>query len=94
MVTYRNKTYIPHSAHSLNNFPNSLHPQGYKDQQQVEQGFRFLKDPLFFAHAVFLKTERRIQTMLMIMGLALLVYPIAERKLREALKKMDETLMN
>ncbi|MFO8077157.1 MAG: IS1634 family transposase, partial [Thermoplasmatota archaeon] len=29
--------------------------QGYKDQQQVERGFRFLKDPLFFAHSLFLK---------------------------------------
>jgi len=68
--------------------------QAYKDQQQVERGFRFLKDPLFFAHAVFLKTERRIQAMVMIMGLALLIYAIAERKLREALKKMDETLLD
>lgn len=66
--------------------------QAYKDQQQVERGFRFLKDPLFFAHAVFLKTERRIQAMVMVMGLALLIYAIAERKLREVLKKMDETL--
>lgn len=66
--------------------------QAYKDQQQVEHGFRFLKDPLFFAHAIFLKTERRIQAMVMIMGLALLVYAIAERKLRTALEKMDETL--
>jgi transposase len=49
---------------------------------------------LFFAHAVFLKTDRQIQTMLMIIGLASLVYPTAEWKLREALKKMDETLMN
>ncbi|MHC1636336.1 MAG: hypothetical protein ACXQTS_06960 [Candidatus Methanospirareceae archaeon] len=30
--------------------------------------------------------------MVMIMGLALMVYSIAERKLREALKKADETL--
>jgi len=66
--------------------------QGYKDQQQVEHGFRFLKDPLFFTHAIFLKTERRIQAMVMIMGLALLVYAIAEKKLRKALEKMNETL--
>lgn len=66
--------------------------QAYKDQQQVEHGFRFLKDPLFFTHAIFLKTERRIQAMVMIMGLALLVYAIAERKLRKALETMDETL--
>jgi len=68
--------------------------RAYKDQQQVERGFRFLKDPLFFAHAIFLKTERRIQAMVMIIGLALLIYAIAERKLREALKKMDEALLD
>jgi transposase len=66
--------------------------QAYKDQQHVEHGFRFLKDPLLFSHAVFLKTERRIQVMVIIMGLALLEYAIAERKLRTALEKMDETL--
>jgi len=64
----------------------------YKEQQHVERGFRFLKDPLFFAHSIFLKNERRIVAMVMIMGLALLVYSIAEIKLRETLKKMDETL--
>lgn len=66
--------------------------QAYKEQQQVEHGFRFLKDPLFFTHAVFLKTERRIQAMVMIMGLALLVYAIAEKKLRKALEDINETL--
>ena len=30
--------------------------------------------------------------MVMIMGLALMIYSIAERKLREALEKEDETL--
>ena len=44
MATYRNKIYVPHSTHSLNNFPNSPHHQGYKNQQQVERRFRFLKD--------------------------------------------------
>ncbi len=62
--------------------------KGYKDQQKVERGFRFLKDPLFFAHSIFLKNEERICAMVMIMGLALLVYSIAEKKLRDALKKL------
>lgn len=66
--------------------------KGYKDQQNVERGFRFLKDPLFFAHSIFLKDEKRICAMMMIMGLALLVYSIAEKKLREALKKFNETI--
>ncbi len=66
--------------------------KGYKDQQKVERGFRFLKDPLFFAHSIFLKNEERICAMVMIMGLALLVYSIAEKKLRDALKKFNETI--
>jgi len=66
--------------------------QGYKDQQKVERGFRFLKDPLFFAHSLFLKNEKRIMAMVMIMGLGLLVYALAERKLRMMLKEVHETV--
>lgn len=66
--------------------------QGYKDQQHVEHGFRFLKDPLFFAHSLFLKKEERIMAMVMIMGLGLLVYAIAERKIRMTLKQLNETV--
>ena len=64
----------------------------YKGQQHAERGFRFLKDPLFFAHSLFLELESRIVAMVMIMGLALLIYAIAEKKLREALAKEDETV--
>jgi transposase len=35
----------------------------YKQQQGVERGFRFLKDPLFFASSVFLKTPERIMAL-------------------------------
>ena len=66
--------------------------KAYKEQQHAERGFRFLKDPLFFAHSMFLKNEGRIVAMVMIMGLALMVYSIAERKLREALEKAGETI--
>jgi len=66
--------------------------QGYKNQQHVEHGFRFLKDPLFFAHSLFLKKEERIMAMVMIMGLGLLVYALAERKLRMILKQLNETV--
>jgi transposase len=64
----------------------------YKEQQYAERGFRFLKDPLFFAHSLFLEQGSRIVAMVMIMGLALMVYAIAEKKLREALEKEDETV--
>lgn len=66
----------------------------YKEQQGVERGFRFIKDPRFFAESTFLKKEQRIVSMVMIMGISLLVYSLAERKLRKALKDMNETLPN
>jgi transposase len=65
----------------------------YKGQNTtVERGFRFLKDPLFFAHSVFLKKPKRIMALLMVMGLCLLVYALAEHRLRSELVSRDETL--
>jgi len=55
----------------------------------VERGFRFLKDPLFFAHSLFLKKPERVMALLMIMGLSLLIYSLAERKLRLALQETN-----
>lgn len=68
--------------------------EGYKSQQNVERGFRFLKDPMFFVDAIFLKKESRIMAMAMIMGLALLVYSLAEKKLRTAFEANDELFMD
>ncbi len=59
-----------------------------------ERGFRFLKDPLFFADSFFLKSPQRIMALIMAMGLALLVYALAEHKLRQRLQKTGETLPN
>jgi len=64
----------------------------YKEQQGVERGFRFIKDPMFFTNSTFLKKPERIVSLVMIMGLSLLVYSIAQRKLRNALKEMNETV--
>lgn len=64
----------------------------YKGQQGVERGFRFIKDPLFFTDSTFLKKPQRIVSLVMIMGLSLLIYSIAQRKLRKALEEMDETV--
>jgi len=57
----------------------------YKGRHAVEQGFRFLKDPLFFASSLFVKSPRRVAAIAMVMGLCLLVYALGERSLREAL---------
>lgn len=65
----------------------------YKEQSTaVERGFRFLKDPMFFADSLFLKSPVRIMAMIMIMGLALLVYALAERQLRLQLEAHHETI--
>ena len=34
--------------------------EAYKGQQKVERGFRFLKDPMFMACTMFLKSTKRI----------------------------------
>lgn len=58
----------------------------YTDQGiSVERGFRFLKDPLFFADSLFLRKPERIMALMTIMGLVLLIYTLAERQLPLAL---------
>ncbi len=67
--------------------------ENYKDQDvSVERDFRFLKDPLFFAQSLFLKKPQRLMALLMVVSLALLIYSLAERKLRQALKEMNATI--
>ena len=65
-----------------------------KDQQKVERGFRFLKDPQFLASTLFLKKPERIMALLMIMTLSLLIYATLEHRIRTALKENDETFPN
>jgi transposase len=67
---------------------------GYKGQSQAEGGFRFLKDPLFFVSSLFVKKPCRIQGLLMVMTLALLVYSVAQRRLRRELARQNETIPN
>jgi transposase len=67
---------------------------GYKGQSQAEGGFRFLKDPLFFVSSLFVKKPCRIQGLLMVMTLALLVYSVAQRRLRRTLAHQNETIPN
>jgi len=54
----------------------------YKDQNQVEKSFRFLKSPMSMALAIYLKKPKRIVVLAIVMYLALMVYALAERKLR------------
>ena len=64
--------------------------QEYKAQQTVERGFRFLKDPLFFVSSVFIKKPQRVEALALIMSLTLMVYTLAERKLRQTLEDQNQ----
>jgi transposase len=65
----------------------------YKDQSRtVERGFRFLKDPLFFAQSAFLKRPERVMSLGMVMAVALLVYALGEWKPRQKLLECQASL--
>jgi len=64
----------------------------YKGQDKVEKGFRFLKDNTFSVSQVYLKKKTRIEALMMIMVLCLLIYSIAEWKLRSRLEEENETV--
>lgn len=77
---------------------NKLEPSeiltNYKNQQSCERGFRFLKDPLFFADSFFVENPERIETMLFLMSLCLLVYNLGQRELRNSLKRIKIGIKN
>ncbi len=66
----------------------------YKAQQSSERGFAFLKDPLFFADSIYLKSPERIKALAMIMRLCLLVYTLGQRQIRAALSAAKSTVKN
>lgn len=77
----------------VQNLPAASMLENYTAQGvSVERGSRFLKDPMFFAHSLFLKNPARIMALIMIMGLALLIFALGERQLRQALKQNNETI--
>jgi len=67
---------------------------GYKGQGAVERGFRFLKAPEFFVSSLFVKKPSRMVGLLMVMTLALLVYSVAQRRMRKQLESTGETIPN
>ena len=75
-------------------YPDQQMLMEYKEQQKVESGFRFLKDPWFMLNSVFLKRPNRISALMMVMTLCLMVYNVAEYRLRKSLKTAKETLPN
>ena len=77
-----------------NNFSDEKILTEYKEQQEVERGFRFLKDPWFMVDSIFLKSPHRIEALMMIMTLCLMLYNIGQYRLRENLKKERQMLPN
>ena len=75
-------------------YPDERILRDYKEQQKVERGFRFLKDPWFMLDSVFLKKPQRISALMMVMTLCLMVYNVAEHRLRNSLRIARETLPN
>jgi len=66
----------------------------YKSQQKVERGFRFMKDPLFMASSLFLKSPQRMMVLMMIMTLCLLLYAALEYRIRQSLQQAKKTFPN
>jgi hypothetical protein len=66
----------------------------YKEQHRVERGFSFLKDLLFLASSICVKKPTRIVALPLVMVLSLLVYRLAEHRLREQLAATGQTLPN
>jgi len=66
--------------------------QAYKEQQNVERGFRFLKNGDFQLTPVFLKKPSRIQALSFVMCFSLMVYAVIENRLRTSLAEANETI--
>jgi transposase len=62
--------------------------------QTIERGFAFLKDPLFLASSVFVKKPERIVALGLVMVPCLLVYRLAEHRLRTQLAATGQTVPN
>lgn len=65
-----------------------------QDQGGSERGCALLKDPLFLASSVFLTKPARIVVLSLVMVLCLLVYRLAEHRLRQQLAATNQPLPN
>jgi transposase len=66
----------------------------YKGQMLVEKGFRFLKDKSFRVAEVFLKSEKRIEALCMVMVLFLMIYSYTEWFMRKQLQEEKEIVLD
>jgi len=73
-------------------WPDEAVMEFYREQSVVERGFAFLEDPLFLASSVFVKRPERIMALAFIMTLCLLVYKLAELRVRQRLAATGQTV--
>ncbi len=64
----------------------------YKSQSQIENKFKFIKDPVMVG-PLLLEKNHRIDALGYIIILALFVYSILERRVRKALEEEDEPII-
>jgi SRSO17 transposase len=79
----------------MTNLPGKIEPtvgNTFGLRTWIERGFAFLKDPLVLASSVFVKNPERIVALSLVMVLCLLVYRLAEHRLREQLSATGQTV--
>lgn len=64
----------------------------YKEQHGIEQNFAFLKDPLI-VNSLFLKKPERIEALGLVLLLALLIWRLMERSLRQHIETTHSKIM-
>ena len=64
----------------------------YKEQHQVEKGFRFIKDPNVVASSFYVQKPERVEALMFVMTTCLAVYSILEYRIRQALQKAEKTI--
>ncbi len=64
----------------------------YKRQSQVEQGFKLIKCDDFQVSSVYLKKPSRVEALMVVMTLCLMVYNIAQHRLRAGLEAANQTI--
>ena len=91
------RTYRPIGHHILANMVktvalNMLHGyELYKEQYGIEKNFGFLKDPLI-VNSIFLKKNERIEVLGMVLLIALLIWRLMERTMRQYIAEKDRTI--
>jgi transposase len=91
IVTQKSRFVLATNVLDVVKLPDEEVLAAYKTQAtSVENGFKFLKDPIFFAESFFVKKTSRLEGLLMIMTLSLLVYSLCERNLHNALEENNE----